>query len=101
MSLTSAAWVDVSASSVCARIGGPEIEGAVSMSEQDLFNEDDEPVEDRPPAELPTDAPEADAVEQSRPLAERHEPIETVGERPEADALEQDRIEDDEDDDRR
>jgi hypothetical protein len=72
------------------------------MSEQDLFHEDDEPVEDSSPEELPDDVPEADAAEQTRPLADGPtEPTEVVGDRPEADALEQDRIEDDADDDRR
>jgi len=72
------------------------------MSEQELFNEDDEPIEERTPEELPIDVPEADAVEQTRPL-EGGPPdgTQTVGDRPEADALEQDRVDDDEDDDRR
>ena len=71
------------------------------MSDQELFNEDDEPIEERTPEELPSEVPEADAVEQARPLAEGADEIEEVGDRPEADALEQDRVEDDEDDDRR
>ena len=71
------------------------------MSEQDLFP-DDAPEEDQPsdelPDELPDDVPEADAAEQTRPLAETGATrTDHVGDRPEADALEQDRIEGPED----
>jgi hypothetical protein len=74
------------------------------MSDHDLFPE--EPDEEQPAAELPEsvpdDVPEADATEQTRPVGSDdatgpHE----VGDRPEADALDQERIEADEDDDRR
>jgi hypothetical protein len=72
------------------------------MSEQDLFrDEEGEPIE-HTPEELPADVPEADAVEQTRPLADRPtDGTDAVEDRPEADALEQDRVDDDGDDDRR
>jgi hypothetical protein len=75
------------------------------MSEHDLFPQDEqeEAEESDLPAEVPGEVPEADAAEQTRPLAgSGHSGTDEVGDRPEADALDQDRIEDpDEDDDRR
>ena len=73
------------------------------MSDEDLFKEEEEePIEESPPAELPTEVPEADAFEQTRPLAEGSSDLpDSVGDRPEADALEQERLEDEEDEERR
>jgi hypothetical protein len=66
------------------------------MNERDLYldeEHDDEPA--TPPSEVPTEVPEADAMEQAAPL-NRSDQGETdrVDDRPEADALDQDRIED-------
>jgi hypothetical protein len=64
------------------------------MSDEDLYNDQDRADIEDTMTELPADVPEADAVEQSLPVAPSDETAtEEVADRPEADALEQDRIE--------
>ncbi len=63
------------------------------MSDEDLYNDQDRADMKDTMTELAADVPEADAVEQSLPVAQSDETTtEEVADRPEADALEQDRI---------
>jgi hypothetical protein len=72
------------------------------MSEQELFNDEGEPVDESGPDEMSGEVPEADAAEQTRPLTDKgRSDTDQVGDRPEADALEQDRFEDEDDEERR
>jgi hypothetical protein len=64
------------------------------MSDEDLYNDQDRADKEDRTTELPADVPEADAVEQSLPVAPNDETAtKEVADRPEADALEQNRIE--------